>query len=97
MDFAAAACALHKRNHATLVDLNAAIESVIADTESIPGGGLIVIRSRTRQVRTVLETAVEIEIADTEHGTTLRLFLMSTEASSIASPMSTRSRIGGLL
>jgi|KBSSwiStaDraftv2_1062776.scaffolds.fasta_scaffold00998_10 hypothetical protein len=97
MDFPAAACALHTWNHATLVDLNAAMQKVIADTEPIPGGGLIVIRSRTKQMPTVSETAVEIEIADTGHGTTLQLFLISTEGSHLAPPLRARSRVGGLV
>jgi hypothetical protein len=70
MDFVAAARSRHKPNRTTLVDVNAALQSVIGDAESMPGGGLIVIRSRTKQMRKTSKTAVEIEITETGHGTT---------------------------
>jgi hypothetical protein len=94
MDFAAVSRGLHKPNRTTLVDLNAAMQNVIADAESMPGGGLIVIRSRTTQVRAVWKTAVEIEISDRRRGTTLRLSLPTATS---APSLSTKSRIGGPL
>ena len=95
MDFAVVSRVFQKPNRTTLVDLNAAIQNVIADAESMPGGGLIVIRSRTRQMRTASKTAVEIEISDRRHGTTLRLSLPT--ATYNAQPLITKLRIGGPL
>jgi hypothetical protein len=92
MDFAAVSRRLHKPNRTTtLVDLNAAMQNVIADAESMPGGGLIVIRSRTTPMRTAWKTAVEIEISDSRHGRILRLSLPTCTT---APPLSTKARMG---
>ena len=95
MDFAVVSRGLQKPNRTTLVDLNAAIQNVIADAESMPGGGLIVIRSHTRQMRTASKTSVEIEISDSRRGTTLRLSLPTAPYN--AHPLITTLRIGGPL
>jgi hypothetical protein len=73
MDFAGVARGF--RRQVTLVDLHARMQGVIAEAESMPGGGLIQIRTRTERRRTGSVTAVEIEVADTGRGTTLRLSL----------------------
>lgn len=69
----------------TLVDCNAAIQTVLADAESMPGGGLIVVRSRTTQMSTATETAVEIEITDTAKGRTLRFSVPTATAQRLGS------------
>ena len=73
MDFGSVARDLRRR--VTLVDLQARMQGVIAEAESMPGGGLIQIRTRTERKSTGSVTAVEIEIASTGRGTTLRLSL----------------------